>query len=158
MGRSIFGWSLPPGCNTSDLPGNSKAEMDMEAAEEVLFDQLAKMRLVSEKDYTTDDSPTDTFFQKLSDAGLSPAEYKIVGDVGLTAVQEGRNIGWMLSPKQALIMVERVGMAAVEKAREEVKEASEDQRASHQEWLDHLSTQLCGPCCKIVGVEKPEDF
>lgn len=37
---SLFGWSLPPGVRTSDLPGNSPAETAAEAAVDGLYEAL----------------------------------------------------------------------------------------------------------------------
>jgi hypothetical protein len=40
-----FGWDLPPGVSTSDLPGNSPEEQRQEAFLDAFYDQMTKLRL-----------------------------------------------------------------------------------------------------------------
>ncbi len=42
----MTGFNLPPGCNVSDLPGNSKAEQEAEAFEEALSEVVGVMEEV----------------------------------------------------------------------------------------------------------------
>jgi hypothetical protein len=36
----VTGWNLPPGCNVSDLPGNSAADAEYEAWAEDVYERL----------------------------------------------------------------------------------------------------------------------
>ena len=45
----MTGFNLPPGCNVSDLPGNSRADQEAEAAEEWACETLANAKLSPEE-------------------------------------------------------------------------------------------------------------
>ena len=49
MARSIFGWDLPPGVSTSDLPGNSREEQEVEAFVEGVYEMLGEYAANDEK-------------------------------------------------------------------------------------------------------------
>lgn len=56
MSRSPFGWDLPPGVSTSDLPGNSQAEQEAEAFADAVYELLGE--------YAAND---DVFAEKIID-------------------------------------------------------------------------------------------
>lgn len=42
MGRSIFGWDLPPGCSVSDIPGNRPEDEAYEKMLDGFYSKLSK--------------------------------------------------------------------------------------------------------------------
>ena len=42
----MTGFNLPPGCNVSDLPGNTKENMEAEAAYEKICEELETLKLI----------------------------------------------------------------------------------------------------------------
>ena len=61
----MAGSNLPPGCNVSDIPGNSPEDAALEDAEERLMNACTHQ-------------------------GLTPAEYGVVQKIGITVVLEMR--------------------------------------------------------------------
>ena len=54
----MTGWNLPPGCNVSDLPGNSKADQEEEALGDALAEAMG--------DLFTDDERFDKLYSWVS--------------------------------------------------------------------------------------------
>jgi hypothetical protein len=43
----MTGWNMPPGCNVSDIPGNTEADQAFEAAFDAICEQLEIQQLVN---------------------------------------------------------------------------------------------------------------
>lgn len=64
----MTGFNLPPGCSVSDLPGNSKAEQEMEAAFDKLYTELIDARLIVDVETPYHQKLILFIMKKMSDA------------------------------------------------------------------------------------------
>lgn len=87
MGRSIFGWDLPPGCRLSDIPGNRPEDEAWEKIYDNFWDKerLTKTHIgiiITEKEY-----------ERMDKLYNSPKLSELIDNYIMAAIEYGIDIG-----------------------------------------------------------------